>query len=125
MSSSSSGSGGFCPIVRLQEITGMSRDEAIQTMSVVILAEVGNTGAQEELEEMDPFRRRCALRMRVVSESLRQAAEEETRVRYRSVAEARRSGLTPIRPPGLERLRPLSRRQILHRLRKLRSSKRL
>ena len=91
----------------------MSRDEAIQTMSVVILAEVGNTGAQEELEEMDPFRRRCALRMRVVSESLRQAAEEETRVRYRSVAEARRSGLTPIRPPGLERLRPLSRRQIL------------
>ena len=76
MSSSSSGSGGFCPIVRLQEITGMSRDEAIETMSVVILAEVGNTGAQEELEEMDPFRRRCALRIREASEILRQAAEE-------------------------------------------------
>ena len=100
MSSSSSGSGGFCPIVRLQEITGMSHDDAIETMVVVILAEKGNTGAQEELEEMDPFRRRCALRIheaiKISQQAAEEAAEEETRVRYVSVAEARRSGVTPI-----------------------------
>ena len=107
----------------------MSHDDAIETMVVVILAEKGNTGAQEELEEMDPFRRRCALRIheaiKISQQAAEEAAEEETRVRYVSVAEARMSGLTPIRPPGLERLRPLSRRQILHRLCKLRNSKRL
>ena len=100
MSSSSSGSVNWGPIDRLQEITGMSHDDAIETMVVVILAEKGNTGAQEELEEMDPFRRRCALRIheaiKISQQAAEEAAEEETRVRYVSVAEARRSGVTPI-----------------------------